>query len=422
MPYPVKNPYSYPPFTPNTQVQYQKTNDTSPIMASPYTSNVQMAPLQTAKFTPMNNPSANIIPVSIPTNKITSSLPVTTSTTKQSIPSNPTNKHSFNFQQPIGIVDKYMLLAELGQDHLYPVYLGYSIFDQPEAANLVVLKAIPATDHRGSFENEKNIFQLKYHKHLLRCTEIIKNARFFFGTPSVKKADGAKPNPGAGFYNVLVLNYHINGDFLEFVRKRKLEERVARYYFAQILDAIEHLHLNGYCHRDLKIENILLDQNFDLVLTDFGHSVRYRDQYGERVFIEENSITTPGICPPEFHKGYGYRGVPMDIFALGKLLLIFVTGFNPFKTAKETDQNFSLILKGQWANYWKLTQGWMKKKWLKAETFNKDLKALLEAMLNPDPNKRPSIQQIRESNWFKKTVPATNEEVQLTMIRAKNQA
>ena len=110
----------------------------------------------------------------------------------------------------------------------------------------------------------------------------------------------------------------------------------------------------------------------------------------------------------------------MDIFALGKLLLIFVTGFNPFKSSQESDSNFSMIIKGQWATYWKLTQSWMKKRSMKSENFSKELKTLLEQMLCPDPNKRiASIQKIRESAWFKKTVPASREEVQMTMIRTK---
>jgi len=218
----------------------------------------------------------------------------------------------------------------------------------------------------------------------------------------------------------LVLKYHSNGDFLDFVKKQKLDERVARYYFSQILDAVEHLHESGYCHRDIKIENVLLDQNYDLVLTDFGHSVKHRDTTGDKVFIEQSCVTTPGICPPEFHKGQGYRGVPMDVFALGKLLLIFVTGFNPFKCSKDTDQNYNMILKGQWTSYWRVTQNWMKKKWVKTESFNKDLKVLLELMLNPDPSKRPTIKQIRESTWFRKTKPATCEEAQIAMMRAKN--
>lgn len=414
MPQPMRNPYSTLQMT-SQVTSFPTGNDPITMTTSPFSKNsMTMTNLQNSKFSTMTSNTSNA------TTAVSTS---TTSSTMNSPIIGSCEPPTMNFQQPLGIVDKYVLLSELGQDHLYPVYLASSIFDTSSYGNqnLVVLKAIPAADYRKSFENELNIFQLKNHKNLLQCTEVIKNARFFFSNPQVRSPENRKPLPTEGYYHILVLKYQANGDFLDFVKKRKLEEKVARYYFEQLLEALEHLHANGYCHRDLKIENILVDQNYDLVLTDFGHSVKYRDHRGERIFKEESSITTPGICPPEFHKGLGYKGVPMDIFALGKLLLIFVTGFNPFKCAKESDQNFALILKGQWANYWKLTMGWMKKKWLKAEPFSKELKALLEAMLCPDPSKRPSIQQIRESAWFKKTQPATSEEVRIAMIRAKNQ-
>lgn len=350
----------------------------------------------------------------------TTTIPIPDS---QDIP--PFNSNCFqddhNSHHPLGIVDQYVLLAELGQNHLYPVYLARSIFDTTsDPSNLVVLKAIPATDRLKSFENESNIFQLNSHKNLLKCIEIIKNARFFFNSPIQKSSENKKHRPTQGYYNILVLKYHANGDLLDYVKKRKLSENVARYYFGQLLDALEHLHEQGYCHRDLKIENVIVNQNYDLVLADFGHSVKYKDQHGERLFKDESCITTPGICPPEFHKGAGYKGVPMDIFALGKLLLIFITGFNPFKNTKQTDETYSMILKGQWAAYWRVTSGWMRKKWLKPDCIGNDLKALLESMLNPDPSKRPSIQQIRESAWFQKTRPATSDEVSIEMIRAKN--
>lgn len=417
-----KNQYSFTHFIPNF-VQNSKSNDPlatmapSPFMSSSNNNTITMSGIHSPDIALINAKGIN----GMSTTKSNTTLSASTvdSATKLPVSDTTPAKNQINFQQPIGIIDKYFLLAELGQDHLYPVYLASSLFDSSESKDYVVLKAIPASDYRGSFQNESNIFQLKHHKNLLRCTEIIKNARFFFGNPPPKK-EGSKPLPGNGYYHILVLAYQANGDFLDFVKKRKLDERVARYYFGQVLDAVEYLHLNGYCHRDLKIENILLDHNYDLVLTDFGHSVKYRDAKGDRLFIDESSVTTPGICPPEFHKGLGYKGVPMDVFALGKLLLIFVTGFNPFKTAKESDQNYSLILKGQWPTYWKLTQGWMKKKWLKTETFSKDFKSLMESLLHPDPKKRPSIQQIRESNWFRKTQPATAEEVKIAMIRAKN--
>lgn len=212
--------------------------------------------MQPSKLAAMFTTTSN--PMTAPSTSTTTSLD-----NAPLVSSKPITKTDSNVAQPLGVVDKYILLAELGQDHLYPVYLGASIYDSAENPNLVVLKAIPITDIKGSFDNEKNIYLLKSHKNLLQCTEIIKNARFFLNNSQKKPTEGSRPSIGDGFYHVLVLKYHSNGDFLDYVKKRKLDESVARFYFAQILDALEHLHSHGYCHRDLKVENILLDQNYE---------------------------------------------------------------------------------------------------------------------------------------------------------------
>jgi serine/threonine protein kinase len=63
----------------------------------------------------------------------------------------------------------------------------------------------------------------------------------------------------------------INGDLYEYIRKRGyLNEQSACRLFYQLCRGVEHLHLNGYAHRDLKCENVLLDANLDIKLTDFG--------------------------------------------------------------------------------------------------------------------------------------------------------
>lgn len=387
----------------NIPTAYSTFDDPITMLTSPYSN--EATPFGCMKYSTMN-PSSDI---SNTTTAASTSMPTEAYTSMSQ------KSSTIDFQQPLGIVDKYVILSELGQDHLYPVYLAASIYDNAstDPSNLVVLKAIPADDSRGSFENEMNIFQLKAHKNLLKCKEIIKNAKFFFSNQTNNITSEHS-------YHIFVLEYQPNGDLLEYVKKCRFDERAARFYFGQILDAMEYLHLNGFCHRDLKIENILLDENFNLVLTDFGHTVRYQDKLGQKIFNEDSHVTTPGICPPEFHAGYGYKGIPMDIFALGKLLLIFVTGFNPFKSAKEDDPNFAMICKGQWSTFWKLTQSWTKKRFIKGNNFSKELKALIESMLNPDPNQRvSSIQKIRESAWFKKTKPATEEEIRMLMLRNK---
>lgn len=321
---------------------------------------------------------------------------------------------TFNTTIPaLGIAENYLIISELGEDHLYPVFLAASLVptsiatDSNDQYPFVVIKAIPTTDKYGSFENECNVFQFTAHKNVLGCIQIIKGARLNFR--NYNKCE----------WNLLVLPYLPNGDLLDFLKKSRLDESAARYYFEQVLEAVEHMHSRGFAHRDLKTENFLLNDEFDLVLTDFGHSVQHSDIFGPKIFNDQQSITTPGICPPEFHKGFGYKGTQMDMFALGKLLLIVLTGFNPFKTTKETDANFALIASGNWKKFWSLMQAWMKRKWIKFEEFTPEFKELVEQLLTPDPENRLNIYQIRESAWYRSTKPMPQTEVQSMMIKTK---
>lgn len=308
----------------------------------------------------------------------------------------------------LGVVENYLVLSEIGENHLYPVFLAFPL-DSPSTSlnSLVVLKAIPTSDKKGSFENECGVFQLKPHRNILTCIEIIKNVKLNFG--EYKRDE----------YHLFVLPYFSNGDLLDFLKKTRLDERTARYYFEQILDSVEYMHSHGLAHRDIKAENFLLNDDFEMVLTDFGHSVSHTDHFGPKLFSDSDAITSPGICPPEYYHGPGYRATEMDGFALGKLLLILVTGFNPFKTTKGTDHAYSLISEGNWQKYWSLTHGWMKKKWVRTEDFSEKFKELVEMMLNPNPKLRPTIQQIRESSWFTETKPRPYEEVQAFMMRSR---
>lgn len=75
---------------------------------------------------------------------------------------------------------------------------------------------------------------------------------------------------------MLCLEYLPGGSFKDYLRKKpnkKVTEREARIYFGQIIDAVRYMHTNCVFHRDLKLENILLDYKKDIKIIDFGFSV-----------------------------------------------------------------------------------------------------------------------------------------------------
>ena len=69
-------------------------------------------------------------------------------------------------------------------------------------------------------------------------------------------------------YVALELASH--GEIYNFIEEQAFSPEISRYFFRQMLEGIEHMHSKSIAHRDLKLENILLDENFSIKITDFG--------------------------------------------------------------------------------------------------------------------------------------------------------
>ncbi|KAK1127685.1 hypothetical protein K0M31_003180 [Melipona bicolor] len=125
---------------------------------------------------------------------------------------------------------------------------------------------------------------------------------------------------------VLVMEYAAGGELYDYLSERKvLTEHEARRIFRQIATAIFYCHKHKICHRDLKLENILLDQVGNAKIADFGLS---------NVFDEQRLLNTfcgsPLYASPEIVKGTPYHGPEVDCWSLGVLLYTLVYGAMPF--------------------------------------------------------------------------------------------
>jgi len=129
----------------------------------------------------------------------------------------------------------------------------------------------------------------------------------------------------------IILEWAENGDLFDFTIRLQepLGEQLARYYFLQILSATEYLHMDQkIVHRDFKLENILVDGNFNLKICDFTLAKTVAE--GSIVGVFYSNVGTERYMAPEIHEGKPYKGTTTDIFALGVILFVLVTGVMPF--------------------------------------------------------------------------------------------
>ena len=177
-----------------------------------------------------------------------------------------------------------------------------------------------------------------------------------------------------------------NGDLFDIISLlRPLSSELQRVLFQQIISAIESCHSFGICHRNLKLENFLFDSNFSIKLTDFECSARI-DSPSHTVISESR------FSAPETIRATQYRGDFADVFAAGIILFLIHSQNFPFFSVSPIDSFYKKFITN-------LPEFWESHVKNDKSLYSAEFKNLIEAMLNPNPQNRPTLEQIKNHSW-----------------------
>jgi serine/threonine protein kinase len=198
-------------------------------------------------------------------------------------------------------------------------------------------------------------------------------------------------------------------DFHELLVEKRLDldEMLMRTYFHQLIEGLEYLHSKQIYHMDIKIENLLLSQDYKLKIADFDMS--YIKGHGEI-----NSRGTTNFRAPEVAKGRCIDPEKSDVFSAGLVLFIMKSkGYIAFSEEKiQGMADYYLLLKEQKGDFW-IEHSILQKK--RPDYFEDDFKELFFGMTKIEPSKRWGIGDIKSSKWYNGPI-YSQEEVETLMV------
>lgn len=279
-----------------------------------------------------------------------------------------------------GEIDKQIFLTKkIGSGGTSKVFLGYKK-DSPSTLYAVkVIKSLNTMDSKF-FTNEITMLQKVNHPNVVKL---------------INGGDGVltKENGKKEMIQYLILELITYGELFDFIffPQKGFGEYIGKYIFLQILDGLEACHKNGIVHRDMKTENIMLDNGWIPKIADFGFATKAEGKKGNGLLY--TALGTASYASPELLQKKPYLGIQSDIFSLGVSLFVIVTGKMPFKHALIDDPYYKEIVKRNYTRYWEKLSS-------KIPSISSDFQEFFVSLIAYDPNTRPSLSEIRNSKWL----------------------
>jgi serine/threonine protein kinase len=180
----------------------------------------------------------------------------------------------------------------------------------------------------------------------------------------------------------IIMDFVGGGSLHHFLKKRpgrRLDDQVAKRLIFQVAQGIKYLHDRHIVHRDIKLENLLLDESNTVKIIDFGFSTIVPPGKKLKIFCG-----TPSYMAPEIVARKEYAGFCADIWATGVLLYALLCGSFPFRGQNDRDL-YRKIVRGVFHVPEVVTDG---------------ARNVLSRILTPDMSRRPTIDDVLADQWF----------------------
>ena len=282
-------------------------------------------------------------------------------------------EHNYN-EYPKTDLTYYQIGRSIGHGAFGKVNIALHVL----SGHIVCIKSFNKKKNTFSFNRIKN--EVKIMRKLRKSDNIVKLFELF------ETKD----------YYCLVMENVVGGNLLNAINKmNKIPESLSKIIFKQLMLTLQYIHSNNIVHRDIKPDNILLDLDNTIKLCDFGVSKIIPP--GQLI---NDSCGTPAFIAPEILLDTPYNPYFTDIWSCGVVLYAMVTGFFPFRGINETQLHES-ILSGIYP---------------KPKDISEELNDLLSRILNTNPNKRISLENILGHPWLNNDVGYLNKNLNLNLF------
>ncbi|OWM87838.1 CBL-interacting serine/threonine-protein kinase 4-like [Punica granatum] len=268
---------------------------------------------------------------------------------------------------PTTLLGRYQLGRVLGRGSFAKVYQACSVADSSPVAIKIIdkkSKSLNAVTEAQVLREVSAMRLLQSHPNILKIHEVMATRSKIY----------------------LVMELAPGGElFSKLTRRGRFTEPATRRLFRQLISALIFCHENGVAHRDIKPQNLLLDGEGNLKVSDFGLSALPEQVRGDGLL--HTACGTPAFTAPEVVARRGYSGPKADAWSCGVILYMLLCGSLPF------DDNNLVSMYKKIARRDYQFPNWV----------SKPARYVINQLLHPNPTSRMSLEALLETAWFKKS-------------------